>query len=76
MDNQGASGLGLSPEERRIVALVLAGYTNKDIARHCSLSDSTVCRRIIRVLGKLGVSNRFELALFVTDRQRSAGVQP
>jgi DNA-binding NarL/FixJ family response regulator len=76
MDNGGVSGLGLSSEEQRIVALVLAGYKNIDIARHLSLSDSTVCRRIVRVLGKLGVSNRFELTLFVVDRQRFAGAHP
>jgi DNA-binding NarL/FixJ family response regulator len=50
MDNEGTSGLVLSPDEQRIVALVLTG---KDIARHFSLSDSTVRRRIVRVFGKL-----------------------
>ena len=76
MDIEGISSLGLSPEEQRIVGLILAGYKNKDIAGDLSLSDSTVRRRIIRVLGKLGISNRFELALFVVDRQRFAAAQP
>ena len=43
------SGLGLSPEERRIVAVVLARYANTDIAGHLSLSDGAVRPRMVRV---------------------------
>ncbi len=68
--------MGLSPEELRIVPLVLAGYKDKEIAGHLSLSDSTVRRRIVRVSGELGVGNKPELTLFVIDRQRFAAAQP
>ena len=54
----------LSLEECQIISLIVAGYTNQDIARHFSLSESTVRRRAARIIGKLGVSNRFELILF------------
>ena len=73
MDNGGTSGLGLSPEGERIVALVLAVYKNKDIAGHLSLSDRTVRRHMARVLGEHCLCNKLELALFVTARRRFAG---
>jgi DNA-binding NarL/FixJ family response regulator len=57
----------LSPEEQQIMALIVAGYTNKEIARHFSLSESTVYRRTARIVDKLAVSNRIELVLFVLE---------
>ncbi|MGA2984060.1 MAG: helix-turn-helix transcriptional regulator [Terriglobia bacterium] len=66
----------LSSEEHQIVALIVAGYTNKDMARHFSLSESTIYRRTLRIFGKLGVSNRFELVLCAINRRLSAGAQP
>jgi DNA-binding NarL/FixJ family response regulator len=53
----------LSTEERRLIALVAAGYSNKEMARHFALSESTIYRRAVRILGKLGAANRFELVL-------------
>ena len=57
----------LSVEERQIVALIVAGYTNKDIARHFSRSESTIHRRVIRVFAKLGVGNKLEMVLFAVS---------
>ncbi len=54
----------LSLEECQIITLIVAGYSTQDIARHFSLSESTIRRRTVRIIGKLGVSNRFELILF------------
>lgn len=56
-------GFTLSPEERSLVALLVAGYTKKEMARHFALSESTIYRRTVRVFGKLGAANRFELVL-------------
>ena len=53
----------LSIEERRLIALVAAGYSNKELARHFALSESTIYRRAARILGKVGAVNRFELVL-------------
>jgi len=53
----------LSSEERRLIALVAAGYSNKEMARHFALSESTIYRRAARILGKVGAVNRFELVL-------------
>ena len=63
----GAEHLALSNEERRIIAFIVRGYTNKDMARHFSRSPSTIHRKIARVLYKLGASNRFELVLLAVE---------
>ena len=54
----------LSPEDLRIIALIAAGYSNRNIARQLSLSESSVYRRVARISDKLDVSNRLELLLF------------
>lgn len=59
----GGEDFTLSAEERRLIALVVAGHTNREMARHFSLSESTIYRRTVRVIGKLGAANRFELVL-------------
>jgi DNA-binding NarL/FixJ family response regulator len=66
----------LSQEEQRIVALILAGYSNKDMAHHFSLSQSTIHRRIVRILVKVGLRNKIELVFFMMTGQLSAGAQP
>ena len=55
----------LSAEECRIILFVVAGYTNRDIARQFSLDTSTISRRAARLFAKLGVANKLELVLFV-----------
>ena len=64
----------LSIEEQRIVALIVAGYTNKDMAGHFSLSQSTIYRRTLRIIAKLGVCNKFELLLFTMSSQLRSGL--
>ena len=47
-----------------MLALIVSGYTNKDIAQECSLSEDTVKHHLTNIFDKTGVSNRLELALF------------
>jgi two-component system, NarL family, response regulator DevR len=54
----------LSPQERRVVALVAQGKTNKEIAQDLGLSDKTVKNYFSNVLEKLGVSRRSQAAAF------------
>ena len=63
---QGASRklFGLTPRELEMVAAILAGFTNIDIAARFGISEKTVKHHLTNVFDKLGVSNRFELALF------------
>ena len=57
---------GMTPREREIVAAVLSGYSNKDIAEKLSISDQTVKNHLTSIFDKVGVSSRLELALCVT----------
>ena len=50
-----------------MVAAIVAGQTNKDIARRFSLSEQTVKHHLTNIFDKLGVSNRLELALFAVQ---------
>jgi DNA-binding NarL/FixJ family response regulator len=59
----------LGAEEQRIVDLIVRGSSNKEIAHHFSFSASTSYRRIVRILDKLGVSNKLELVLFAMSRK-------
>ena len=58
---------GLTPREKEIVATIVAGYTNKDIAQKFSISEQTVKHHLTNIFDKLGVSNRLELALFAVN---------
>lgn len=50
----------LTEREREILALMIAGMTNKAIAHRSSLSLSTVKFHVSNVIAKLGVSSRTE----------------
>ena len=54
---------GLTPRELQIVGAVVAGYSNKEIAKKFSLSEDTVKHHITNIFNKVGVSNRLELAV-------------
>lgn len=63
---------GLTPRELEIVTLVVAGYSNPDIAQRCAISEQTVKHHISNIFDKLGVSNRLELALFAVNHRLTA----
>jgi PAS domain S-box-containing protein len=52
----------LSPQERQILALIVEGRTNRQIAADLFLSEKTVKNYISRLLGKLGMARRSEAA--------------
>jgi DNA-binding CsgD family transcriptional regulator len=58
----GGRGAGLSETERRIVELVRAGATNREIARSLFLSIKAVEANLTRLYRRLGVRNRAQLA--------------
>ncbi len=51
----------LTYEERRLVTLVAAGYTDREIARRFGIADQTVRNRVARLRGVCHVANRAEL---------------
>jgi predicted ATPase/DNA-binding CsgD family transcriptional regulator len=66
-----AGWASLTPTERRVVELVAEGLTNPQIAERMFVARGTVKVHVSHVFGKLGVSNRAELAALAT--RRSAG---
>jgi DNA-binding NarL/FixJ family response regulator len=59
---------GLIPRELEIVSAVVAGYSNKEIARFYNIPDYTVKYHLSKIFDKLGVSTRIELALFAVNQ--------
>jgi len=66
----GARPVRLSPREQQLVALVSQGLSNKQIASALVISEGTVKVYFSRLFRKLGVSDRFELALFGLQNRR------
>lgn len=60
---------GLTRRELEIMSTIVAGYTNKEIARKFSLSEDTVKHHLTNIFDKLGVSSRLELALFAINHR-------
>lgn len=61
----GAAGR-LTPRERQVLDLVVAGLSNKEIARQCDVSEQTIKHHLTRMFDKLGASSRLELAMVAT----------
>ena len=53
---------GLTPREREVLALVADGRTNRQIAEHLFISESTAGVHVSNIIGKLGVATRGEAA--------------
>jgi NarL family two-component system response regulator LiaR len=54
----------LTPRETEVLALIARGQPNKVIARELGVSEKTVKTHVSNVLGKLGVSDRTQAALY------------
>jgi FixJ family two-component response regulator len=63
----------LSPREREILALVLAGHANKVIAQRLDISYRTVELHRSHILQKTGTASMLELAQLATDGGFSVG---
>lgn len=61
----------LSVQERKVLALVADGKTNKEIAGALGLSDSTVKHYLSHVFEKLNLSRRAEAAAYFVRRRPS-----
>jgi NarL family two-component system response regulator LiaR len=53
-------GSNLTPREREVLALLVEGQTNKEIAEKLIISQATVRLHVSNILSKLGASNRTE----------------
>lgn len=61
---------GLTPREHRVLNLVAAGKTNKQIAAEAQLSEKTVKRSVTAILSKLGLERRTQAAAMYVERRR------
>jgi DNA-binding NarL/FixJ family response regulator len=59
----------LTPSERDLIARIMEGLRNAEIARQRSVRVQTVKNQIQSIFDKLGVSDRVELILYVVDRR-------
>ncbi len=57
----------LSPRETEIARLVAQGQRNHDIAHILGIGEHTVETHLTHIYQKLGISNRVELTLVVSD---------
>jgi two-component system, NarL family, response regulator DevR len=75
--NPAAAGLQnkldlLSAQERRVVALVAEGKTNKEIGRDLGLSDKTVKNYLSNAMEKLSLTRRSQAAAFFISQTRAS----
>jgi two-component system response regulator DevR len=66
-ENDGANGL--TAREKEILPLIAEGKSNKEIAAAIFLSDKTVKNYVSSILGKLGLTRRAQVPVFVADHQ-------
>ena len=67
-DERASSRATLSERERKILALLGSGLTNREIADELYLSVNTVKSHVAKVFAKLGVGNRTQAARFAIEQ--------
>ena len=63
-----AAGSGLTSREHEIAVLVASGMSNRDIAARLVISKRTVDAHVEHIFGKLGISSRVQLTVWLRDR--------
>jgi DNA-binding NarL/FixJ family response regulator len=66
-EEEAASFLNLSQQEKMVLKLVSEGKTNREIAQALYLGEGTVRNYVSSILSKLGVSNRAEAAAYAVE---------
>jgi two-component system, NarL family, response regulator DevR len=61
---------GLSPQEKRVLALIADGCTNKEVAAQLNLSEKTVKNYLSTIFEKLNVSRRSEAAVMYAQQKK------
>jgi len=63
----------LSPQEKRILALIADGLINREIGAEMYLAEKTVKNYVSSLLHKLGLARRTEAAVYATERRHLPG---
>ena len=66
----------LSPQERRVLALIAEGRTNKEVGNELGLAEKTVKNYLSSVFEKLQVSRRAQAAALFARESRSGPARP
>ena len=60
---------GLTRREMQMVAAIVEGSSNRDIAEKFGVREDTVKHHLTSIFSKLGVTTRLELALFALEHK-------
>lgn len=63
----------LTPREREVLALIVKGMGNNEIAEALVISASTTKSHVSKILAKLGVANRMEVIAMVLEHNINLG---
>lgn len=66
----------LSPREHDVLCCLMAGYSNKVIARELDVCEATVKVHVKAILRKLNVNNRTQAAIWGSSHSNDAGFIP
>jgi DNA-binding NarL/FixJ family response regulator len=59
----------LTPREKAVIACLMQGFPNREIARCLSMAEQTVKNHLRAVFDKVGVSDRLELVLYAIHQK-------
>jgi NarL family two-component system response regulator LiaR len=62
-------GHDLSPREREVLALVVEGLSNDEIADRLVISPNTVSKHVSACMSKMGATNRAQVAALAVRHQ-------
>ena len=62
----------LTRREREVTTLVARGLTNRQVAQELSISERTAANHVAKILRKLGLQSRAQIASWATESQPSA----
>ena len=68
-----AEAFGLTPREREVLALMVEGLNNPEIAERLVVSRSTAKAHVSNILSKLGASNRAEAIALALQHDQGTG---
>jgi DNA-binding NarL/FixJ family response regulator len=57
----------LTPREREVAALLLRGLSNRHIAEELVITERTAETHVCRILSKLGLDSRAQIAAWIMD---------